>query len=98
MTDQPNPQDLMMQIYARNGGHGVQGPQMFNFDDPESIDWGALARSYGLDPQEVQQLQIPTPSGGPSLQQRLQALRPNVNLGGLNLSTDGRRVQGRMTF
>lgn len=91
----------LMNIYGVNTGRQYgPGPQdaPMNLNDPTQIDWGALAQRFQLTQEEVRQLQLAPPSSGPSLAQRLQALRPNVNLGPLNLSTDGRRIQGSMKF
>lgn len=98
MTDQPTPLDQMLSIYGVNAGRGQFGPSMVNLSDPGTIDWNALQAQYSLTPEEVQQLQVPSVSQGPSLAQRLQAMRPQARIGNLTLSTNGQRVQGRMKF
>ena len=97
MADQPTPLDQMLNIYAVNTGkqYGPQAP--IGLDDPTQLI-ERYRSALNLTPAEVQQLSVPQAQGGPSLQDRIQALRPNVNLGRLNLSTDGHRVQGRMRF
>lgn len=69
-----------------------------NLQDPMAIDWNRLRSTLQLSDDEIRQLQTPAPEGGPTLQERLQALRPGVDLGQLNLELTGRGVQGRMQF
>jgi hypothetical protein len=98
MADLPTPDQtaLLMQLMHNGTPPDQQGPDL---SDPSKVDWGALARQYQLTPGEVQQLQVPAPaSGGSSLAQRLQALRPQARIGGLQLGTDGRKVTGRLPF
>ena len=95
------PQDNMDRIYGVNTGRQYgPGPEdaPIDFNDPSQIDWGALAQRFQLTPEEVRQLQLAPPAGGPTLAERLQALRPQMQIGPLNLSTDGRRVQGSVKF
>ena len=97
MTDQQNPVDQMMSIYGVNR-HQQYGPSQIDLNDPAAIDWSTVANQYQLSPEEVQQLQVPGVAQGPSIQQRLQQLRPQMQIGPLQLSTDGHRVRGRMQF
>jgi hypothetical protein len=99
MTDAPEApaQDPLMALYGVNR-HQQYGPSGIDLTDPSSIDWNALTRTYNLSPGEVQQLQVPSVPSGPNIQQRLESLRPGLNLGPLRLSTDGHKVTGRMRF
>lgn len=89
--------DPLMQIYGVNTGRQY-GPSQLDLTDPTNIDWNQLASAYSLSPEEVQQLQVPAPAQGPTLQQRLESLRPNLNLDRLQLSVDGQKIRGRMEF
>lgn len=99
MTDQPTPLDQMLAIYGMNAGHGQYGPSQVDLNGPGEPDWHALASQYSLSPAEIAQLQIPAAPQGPTIQQRLEALRPHI--GQLGLTTNGRNqvgVRGKIPF
>ena len=93
-----DPQALLTQIYTRNRGEPEGPPVPLNLEDPTQVDWGRLTRELQLTPEEVQELQIPAPEGGPTLAERVQRLRPQANIGALNLSIEDEKLQGRVRF
>lgn len=93
-----NEEDTMMNLMGVRRGPMQGPPQPLNLDDPANIDWGALASQYQLSPEEVQMLQIPGPEQGPSLADRLQALRPQMNMGGMNIRLEDNGISGKLRF
>lgn len=90
-------QQALMDIYTLNRGR-PEGPERpVNMHDPAAIDWASLAQTYSLTPEEVEQLRV-APVEGPSLQERIQALRPNIDLGPVQLGTSGRKVTATIPF
>lgn len=89
---------------AENEIQGVNRRQQYgpterpvNLQDPE-IDWESVAQMFQLSPEEVQQLQVQPPAEGRSLADRIRALRPQTNIGNLELMLDGDKLKGRMEF
>ena len=94
-------QDLMMQVMGAPRAGGANTPTA-NFADPEQALLGTFQRRFNLSPEEVQQIQVQGPGEGLTLRQRLERLRPDLNIGGMELSVDGSieepRIEGRMRF
>ena len=92
-------QAMLMQVM---GAHEGPGPVNANFADPEQALLGTFQRRFNLSPEEVQQIQVQGPGEGLTLRQRLERLRPDLNVGGMELSVDGSieepRIEGRMRF
>lgn len=94
-------EDLLMQLM---GAHEQTGepPAQTSFEDTEAVDWDWLKTTFGLSDEEMVQLQMQPFDEGPSLEDRLEQLRPNMNLGPFELSLDGSikepRIEGRMRF
>lgn len=85
------------QIGARATGE-VQGPpDPVSFEDPEQR-LEVLREAFDLTDEEVMELAVPAGPEGPSLADRLRRLRPNANLGDLELGFDGNQVTGRIEF
>lgn len=78
-----------------------EGPIAGNFDDPEGL-WEGIRQRFRLSPEELNELRIENPAEGLSLGQRLQRLRPSLNVGPMELTVDGSvnepRIEGRMRF
>ena len=89
-----DPQELLMQIM----GQHETAQSGINLNDPSAVNWDALVGQLQLTPEELQELQIPEVRGGPSLAERLQRLRPDVDIGRLNLELSGQGVRGRLEF
>ena len=88
---------LMGEIGARDTGE-VQGPpEPIGFDDPEAA-LEMLREQFDLSDEEVAELSVPSPPGGPSLADRIRQLRSQANVGGVELGVDGQRVTGRVEF
>ena len=97
----PQEQDqaaMLMQLMQPGATPPDQAPAPgVNMQDPGApVDWDALTRDLQLAPEEVQILQIPRPGGGPSLGERIQALRPNV--GGFQMGVDGNQITANRKF
>ena len=98
-----NPEDLLMQLM---GGDAQRQPEMgvggISLEDPDMIDWDVVRREFGLSDEEVEELQMVAPPEGQSMSDRLQSMRPNMNLGPMELTVDGSikepRIEGRMRF
>lgn len=86
--------DLTM---ALMGGHENAHSNPISLVDL-GMDLQTLADRLELSPEEIEVLSAPTLPDGPTMQDRLRALRPSLNLGGGELSTDGRKVEWRMEF
>lgn len=84
---------LMMQMIDRH--ERPAGPIQGNFADPNQALVPLLSREFNIPPEEI--LAIP-PVEGMTLREQLERLRPNTNIGGLELGTDGRRITGRIEF
>lgn len=89
-------QAMMMEVI---GGHEGPGPVTANFADPTQALVPMLSREFNIPAEEI--LAIP-PVEGMTLRQQLEGLRPNTNIGGLELGVDGSvkepRITGRMEF
>lgn len=92
-----DPQGMLMNIMGMQEGQHAQQP--ISFEDPmEMLDWGEIAREFQLSPEEVQQIRIRPPGQGPSLVQRLQALRPQMQIGDMEIQLEDNGISGRMEF
>lgn len=90
----PNEQDLMMQMIDKHEQPAgpVSGVDM---QDPNSVLAQSLSRQFNIPVDDI--LAIP-PVEGQTLRQQLEALRPSLNVGGMELGVDGRRITGRVEF
>ena len=93
-----NEQQMLMQLLGmqHEGAHGGGGG--VSFEDPTGVDFGALFPGLQLSPEEVQTLQVRAPDEGPSLRQRLEALRPGLRLPGGEVNLTGEGIEGRITW
>lgn len=70
--------------------------------ETDLIDWEAVQREFGLSPEEVEELRLAPPDQGGGIRERLEGLRPNMNLGPLELTVDGSlkepRIEGSIRF
>ncbi len=91
-------QDLMMRIM---GAHEMGGPIEANMEDPEAI-WDQLRQRFNLTDEQVEELRMVAPEGGPGLAERLQRRQPQMSLGPLDLTLDGSlkepRIEGSVRF
>lgn len=85
-------QAMMMEVV---GGHEGPGPVTADFTDPNTALASTLSRQFNIPVDQI--LAIP-PVEGQTLRQQLEALRPNLNVGGMELGVDGRRITGRVEF
>jgi len=98
MPDDANAQELLLRMMGHEqivGGGPAPG---FQLTDPTQVDWGRLTAALNLTDDEVRQLQTPMPAGGPTLQERLESIRPGVDMGQLRLNLTGEGVEGRVRF
>lgn len=93
---QLTPMDMIMP--SQNRQTPVESTSAISLDDPANIDWNALMANLQLTPEEVQMLQVPEPGEGRSLADRLQALRPQMNLGGMNIQLEDNGISGSLRF
>lgn len=95
-----DPEQLMQMMMAHEmGGSEIEGISM---DDPDMIDWGVVQREFGLSDEELAELQVVAPPEGRSMRDRLEGMRPNMNIGPMELTVDGSvkepRIEGRLRF
>lgn len=92
-----DPQGMLMNIMGMQESQHAQQP--VSFEDPmEMLNWDEIAREFQLSPEEVQQIRIRPPGQGPSLVQRLQALRPQMQIGDMEIQLEDNGISGRMEF
>lgn len=90
----PDEQQLMMQMIDRH--EGPVGPvNNISMADPQQALIPMLSREFNIPEADI--IAIP-PVEGMTLRQQLERLRPQTNIGGLELGTDGQRITGRVEF
>lgn len=72
--------DPLMDIYGVHTGQTAGPDRPISLEDP-TVDWSQVAPMFQLTPEEIQELQVPTPQNGLGLRQRLGIPEGVWNLG-----------------